>query len=384
MILIFSRWLVRQRKEFRWWFPWFPYGFFLSPLWSPNGPWAASGYLNLSTRDPHLFLVVQVKQLKGEAGDCKVVRWPEEIPSFQAGRQCQLDGLVKGLNEALPYLTYRPPPDFFGHAQLQFMIFKTEVADSWFNYFITVLFFFFFFTLFFPWTVHFFLSQLGWKKCKTEDEIMGVNNNSRDSYQSILVDIEVLGRNDPPMLELFLDTYTVPEDRADYLVLGPLFVSDIDANDYPLSFRFELVTGHKDNMLMVCGLLGTLIGEPYNYTLDENECLQEGASLIQFNTTVQKLGRWTVWLLRGSLLYKNTVDVFPLFVTLSFSISYSIVASSSFSKSLTKPNIVSQEFQQHAVRARAPPIQSFQELARLNSDWEDVFFVGPLQATKIR
>ena len=118
---------------------------------------------------------------------------------------------------------------------------------------------------------------------------MGSNNNSRDSYQRILVDIEVLGQNDPPVLELLLDTYTLPEDRADFLVLGPLFVSDIDAQDYELSFRFELVAGHPENMLMVCGLLGALIQEPYNYTLDANECLMD-APVIQFNTTVEKLG----------------------------------------------------------------------------------------------
>lgn len=208
------------------------------------------GHLNLSSREPHLFLAVKVKQVLGPSrpGDCKVVRWPEEIPSFQ-GRECELDGLVKGLNQALPYLVYRPPPDFFGPVQLEFLIFKTDVAD----------------------------------------EILGSNssnNNSRDSYQRILVDIEVLGQNDPPVLELLLDTYTLPEDRGDFLVLGPMFVSDIDANDYELSFRFELVAGHPGNMLMVCGLLGTLIHEPYNYTLDENECLMD-APAIQFNTTVQ-------------------------------------------------------------------------------------------------
>jgi hypothetical protein len=37
--------------------------------------------------------------------------------------------LVKGLNQALPYLVYRPPPDFFGPVQLEFLIFKTDVAD---------------------------------------------------------------------------------------------------------------------------------------------------------------------------------------------------------------------------------------------------------------
>ena len=100
---------------------------------------------------------------------------------------------------------------------------------------------------------------------------MGSSNSSRDSYQRILVDIEVLGQNDPPVLELLLESYTLPEDRGDFLVLGPMFVSDIDASDYELSFRFELVAGHRENMLMLCGLLGTFIQEPYNYTLDENE-----------------------------------------------------------------------------------------------------------------
>ena len=66
-------------------------------------------------------------------------------------------------------------------------------------------------------------------------------------------------------------------------------MSDIDAQDYELSFRFELVAGHPENMLMVCGLLGALIQEPYNYTLDANECLMD-APVIQFNTTVEKLG----------------------------------------------------------------------------------------------
>lgn len=61
----------------------------------------------------------------------QVLRWPEEMASFKAGRECHLDGLVKGLNEALPYLVYKPPPDFFGQVQLEFEIFKTNVADTW-------------------------------------------------------------------------------------------------------------------------------------------------------------------------------------------------------------------------------------------------------------
>ncbi len=60
-----------------------------------------------------------------------MLRFAEEIPSFKAGRECHLDGLVKGLNEALPYLVYKPPPDFFGQVQLEFEIFKTNVADTW-------------------------------------------------------------------------------------------------------------------------------------------------------------------------------------------------------------------------------------------------------------
>lgn len=62
-------------------------------------------------------------------GDCKVLRWPEEVPSFEAGRECHLDGLVKGLNEALPHMVYRPPPDFFGAVQLEIMIYRAEIAD---------------------------------------------------------------------------------------------------------------------------------------------------------------------------------------------------------------------------------------------------------------
>ena len=49
-----------------------------------------------------------------------------------------------------------------------------------------------------------------------------------------------------------------------------------------LSFKFELVEGHPDNLLMVCGLLGTLIVEPYDYILDDQECLTEEVSRIRF------------------------------------------------------------------------------------------------------
>lgn len=118
-----------------------------------------------------------------------------------------------------------------------------------------------------------------------------MGSSSLSASTRFVVDLEVLGRNDPPMLELQLDTYSLPEDREDFLVLGPLFVSDIDARDYQLSFRFELVAGHPENLLMLCGLLGTLIMEPYSYTLDENECLVQGSRVIHFNTTVQRLGR---------------------------------------------------------------------------------------------
>ena len=40
---------------------------------------------------------------------------------------------------------------------------------------------------------------------------------------------KVAGVNDGPMLDVFLDSYTLKEDLEEYLVLGPLFVSDIDA-----------------------------------------------------------------------------------------------------------------------------------------------------------
>jgi len=55
---------------------------------------------------------------------------------------------------------------------------------------------------------------------------MVLQNNSRDSYQNIFVDIMVLGKNDGPTLDIQLDTYRLPEDLEDYFVLGPLFVSD--------------------------------------------------------------------------------------------------------------------------------------------------------------
>ena len=192
---------------------------------------------------------------------------------------------------------------------------------------------------------------------RSQDEIMVLQNNSRDSYQNILVDIMVLGKNDGPTLDIQLDTYRLPEDLEDYFVLGPLFVSDtsdliwkvffsstesadlrdilfasvyicftlfpmthwssvvcliisstlwnfcqgkscstslpsskdVDADQHFMSFKFELVEGHQDNLLMVCGLLGTLIVEPYDYILDDQECLTEEVSRIRFNTTVQRL-----------------------------------------------------------------------------------------------
>ena len=36
--------------------------------------------------------------------------------------------------------------------------------------------------------------------------------------------------------------------QEDYLVLGPMFVRDIDAAEYEMSFKFELVVGHEWNM----------------------------------------------------------------------------------------------------------------------------------------
>eukprot|EP00913_Durusdinium_trenchii_P025507 g23942.t1 len=42
------------------------------------------GHLNLTTKDTHLFLMVDVKHGPAE-GDCKLVRWPESIPSFVPG-----------------------------------------------------------------------------------------------------------------------------------------------------------------------------------------------------------------------------------------------------------------------------------------------------------
>lgn len=64
---------------------------------------------------------------------------------------------------------------------------------------------------------------------------------------------------------------------------------DVDADQHFMSFKFELVEGHQDNLLMVCGLLGTLIVEPHDYILDDQECLTEEVSRIRFNTTVQRL-----------------------------------------------------------------------------------------------
>lgn len=36
--------------------------------------------------------------------------------------------------------------------------------------------------------------------------------------------------------------------QEDYLALGPMFVRDIDAAEYEMSFKFELVVGHEWNM----------------------------------------------------------------------------------------------------------------------------------------
>ena len=35
--------------------------------------------------------------------------------------------------------------------------------------------------------------------------------------------------NDPPTLEVYLDSYTFDEDTEDYMPLSPLFVGDSDA-----------------------------------------------------------------------------------------------------------------------------------------------------------
>ena len=64
---------------------------------------------------------------------------------------------------------------------------------------------------------------------------------------------------------------------------------DVDADQHFMSFKFEMVEGHPDNVLMLCNLLGSLIVEPYDYILDDQECLTEGVSQIRFNTTVQRL-----------------------------------------------------------------------------------------------
>lgn len=74
--------------------------------------------------------------------------------------------------------------------------------------------------------------------------------------------------------------------QEDYLALGPMFVRDIDAAEYEMSFKFELVVGHEWNMhlgglggfrqafprLMICGLQGAFIEEPWEYRLDESGC----------------------------------------------------------------------------------------------------------------
>jgi len=202
------------------------------------------GHLHVSTHDPHLFLIVDVKHPGHVPGDCKVVRWPEAVSSFVPGRECHLDGLVNGLNDALPFLVYKPPPDFFGHVQLEFVLFRAEVRD----------------------------------------ELLGLD--FRSSNSSFLVDIEVAGVNDGPMLDVFLDSYTLKEDLEEYLVLGPLFVSDIDAGQHPLSFKFELFSSHEGNLLMLCGLEGVQIEEPRGH-LNEDGCLEMGTALVHFNTTVE-------------------------------------------------------------------------------------------------
>jgi len=204
------------------------------------------GHLAVSTKDLDLFLVVDVKHPPDVAGDCKVVRWPEAVPSFMPGRECHLDGLIGDLSDTLQHLVYKPPPDFVGHVQLQFVIYRAEVKD----------------------------------------EILGVES-SRGMPMTISVDIEVSGVNDAPALELDLDSYAFEEDTEDYVSLGPLFVSDSDAGENLLSFKFELVSGHDWNRLMMCGLVGVDIEEPWENTLDEAGCLDAGTSLIHFNTTVE-------------------------------------------------------------------------------------------------
>ncbi|CAE7277194.1 unnamed protein product [Symbiodinium pilosum] len=171
------------------------------------------GHLVVSTKDMHLFLVVEVKHPPGIPGDCKVVRWPEAVSSFVPGRECHLDGLITDLNDTLQHLVYKPPPDFVGHVQLQLIIYRAEV----------------------------------------QDEILGVHS-SRGSPIIIPVDVEVTGVNDPPTLEVYLDSYTFDEDTEDYMPLSPLFVGDSDAGQHLLSFKFELVSGHEWNRLMMCAL----------------------------------------------------------------------------------------------------------------------------------
>ncbi|CAK9082964.1 unnamed protein product [Durusdinium trenchii] len=203
------------------------------------------GHLNLTTKDTHLFLMVDVQLGFDHSwrGDCKLVRWPESIPSFVPGRECHLDGLVKGLNEVLPYLVYRPPPDFFGTVQLEFIVFKTEARPG---------------------------------------EILGRSTgiSSRGVPQSILVEIEVAGVNDGPSLEVFLDSYRLQEDAEEYLVLGPMFVTDIDADQNEMSFKFELIAGHEWNT--PTWLCLDVLKAANNW-----RCFLIGTSAIHFNTTVE-------------------------------------------------------------------------------------------------
>ena len=73
-----------------------------------------------------------------------------EVPSFMPGRECHLDGLIGDLSDTLrlaledvfglqaskrrsrlrQHLVYKPPPDFVGHVQLQFVIYRAEARAT--------------------------------------------------------------------------------------------------------------------------------------------------------------------------------------------------------------------------------------------------------------
>lgn len=235
--------------------------------------------ISITSDDADLFVVVEIKNPPGVAGDCQVVVWPGDVLEFQPGRECTLDGTVEGLARVLPKIVYTPPPEFSGELRLQVSARRAEVAV---------------------------------------EAIHGGEGGSIDgpptAEMTVLLNVSAV--NNVPEIRVDQEFYSVAEDAMEHLVLSPFFVTDVDAGDWFLTFRFEIMAaGSVAGELYMCGLLGVTVEEPARYTGD---CLPPGIRAFSFSTSTSQFNALQLGAGRlrfrpapdwsGALLINATVD----------------------------------------------------------------------------